>query len=108
MEGEKFYIYLVDDAVPFCVKTPRTIPFTYRDKLKVELDMLLEQEIVAPVTQVTECCAPIVVAPKNGTDWIQMCVDLFHLNKYVQQARYQSPTAAKAIADIAAKEANYK
>ena len=27
MEGEQFYITLAEDAVPFCVKTPRTIPF---------------------------------------------------------------------------------
>ena len=39
MEGEKFHIYLVDDAVPFCVKTPRAIPFAYRNKLKAELDI---------------------------------------------------------------------
>ena len=107
MEGEKFHIYLVDEAVPFCVKTPRTIPFAYRDKLKAEIDMLLEQGIIAPVTQVTEWCTPIVVAPKKGTDGICMYVDLSRLNKYVQQERYQSPTPAETIADIAAKEAKY-
>ena len=69
--------------------------------------MLLEQGIIAPVTQVTEWCAPIVVAPKKGTDRIQMCVDLSRLNKYVQQERYQSPTPAKAIAEIATEEAKY-
>ena len=42
IEGEKFHICLVDDAVPFHVKTPRTIPFAYRDKLKAVLDKLLE------------------------------------------------------------------
>ena len=73
MEGEKFHIYLVDNAVPFCVKTPRTIPFAYRDKLKAELDVFLEQGIIAPVTQVTEWCTYIVVAPKNGTCRQDVC-----------------------------------
>ena len=27
-------------------------------------------------------CAPIVVAPKKGTDNIRMCIDLSHLNQY--------------------------
>ena len=27
MEGDKFYIALTEDAVPFCVKTPRAVPF---------------------------------------------------------------------------------
>ena len=54
MEGEKFHISLVEGAVPFCVKTPRSIPFAYREKLKAELQPLQDQGIIAPVTQVTE------------------------------------------------------
>ena len=34
-----------------------------------------------------------------------MCVDLSHLNRYVIRERYQSPTPAQAVADIAASEA---
>ena len=37
MEGETFHISLCPGAIPFCVKTPRAIPFAYRDKLKAEL-----------------------------------------------------------------------
>ena len=107
MDGEKFSISLQEDAVPFCVKTPRSIPFAYRDKLKTELDLLQEQGIITPVTQATEWCAPIVVAPKKGSDKIRMCVDLSHLNRYVWRERYQSPTPAEAVADITADEAKY-
>ena len=105
MEGEQFHISLTDNATPFCVNTPRSIPFTYRDKLKSELDLLQSQGIIAPVTEVTEWCAPIVVAPKKGTDRIRMCVDLSRLNRYVRRERYQSCTPAQAVADIAASEA---
>ena len=88
------------------VSTPRSIPSVYQDKLKAELDLLQDQGIIAPITQVTEWCAPIVVAPKKGTDKIRMCVDLSRLNKYVRRERYQSPTPAEAVADITA-EAKY-
>ena len=99
MEGEYFHIALMDDAKPFCVRTPRTIPFC--DKLKAELDLLQEQNIIAPVTEPTDWCAPIVVTPKKGTEKIRMCVDLSHLNKYVKRARYQCSTPAEAVeADI--------
>ena len=54
MEGEKFHISLVDDTVPFCIKAPRSIPFAYRDKLKVEIEIFQEQGIIAPMMQVTE------------------------------------------------------
>jgi len=40
MKGEHFYISSTGDAKPFCVNTPRSIPFAYRDKLKAELELL--------------------------------------------------------------------
>ena len=105
MEGEQFHIALIDEAKPFCVKTPRTIPYAYREKLKAELQSLEEQGIITPVSYPTEWCAPIVVAPKKGTDDIRMCVDLSHLNRYVKRERYQSPSPAQTVADIAAENA---
>ena len=105
MEGENFHISLRSNAKPFCVKTPRSIPFAYRDKLKSELDLLQEQGIIAPITEPTEWCAPIVITPKKDSDSIRMCVDLSHLNKYVKRERYQSATPAQAVADIAADSA---
>ena len=101
MDGEKFHIALTDDAQPSCVRTPRAIPFAFRDKLKAELDLLQQQGIIAPVTEPTDWCAPIVVTPKKGTDKI-MCVDLSCLNRFVKRERYQSATPAQAVADIAA------
>ena len=105
MEGEYFHIVLTDDAKPFCVQTPRTISHAYSDKLQAELDLLQEQNVIAPVTEPTEWCAPIVVTPKKRTDKIRMCVDLSHLNKYMKQERYQCSTPAEAVADIATSNA---
>ena len=105
MDGEKFHITLTEGAKPFCIKTPRTVPFAYRDKLKAELEILETQGIIAPVTYPTEWCAPIVVTPKKDSDNIRMCVDLSHLNKYVKRERYQSPTPSQAVADIATENA---
>ena len=95
MEGELFHIALTEDAKPFYVHTPRTIPYSFGDKLKAELQLLQVQNIIAPVTEPTEWCAPIVVAPKKGTDKIRTCVDLSPLNKYVRRERYQCPTPHK-------------
>jgi len=36
MGGEEFHISPTAEAKPFCVNTPRSIPFAYRDKLKAE------------------------------------------------------------------------
>lgn len=105
MEGEKFHIALTDNAKPFCVNTPRAIPFACRDKLKAELDLLQQQGIIAPVTEPTAWCAPIMVTPKKDTEDIRMCVDLSRLNKYVRRERYQSATLSQAVADITANNA---
>lgn len=105
MDGEEFHITLSEGVKPFCIKTSRTVPFTYRDKLKVKLETLETQGIIAPVTYLTEWCAPIVVTAKKDSDNIRMCVDLSHLNKYVKCERYQSLTPIQAVADIATENA---
>ena len=65
MKGELFKINLRDDAKPFCISAPRSIPYAYRDKVKKELDSLKSQGIIEPVTCPTEWCAPIVISPKK-------------------------------------------
>jgi len=63
MQGEEFHIAIAETAKPFCVHTPRTIPFAYRDKLQDELNILESQNIITPVTEATTWRAPIVVIP---------------------------------------------
>ena len=107
MEGEQSHIHLTDNAKPFRVSTPRTIPFAYHEKLKTELELLQKQNIIAPITEATESFAPIVVTPKKNSDSIHMCVDLSHLNRYVKHELYQSATPAEAVADISTTKAKF-
>ena len=107
MPGEMFHIALKDNARPFCVNTPRTVPFAYKEKLRKEIDLLVTQGIIQAVTEPTEWCVPIVVAPKKNSDKIRMCVDLSELNKYVRRERYPSVTPAEAVADISQSKARF-
>ena len=107
MPGEQFHISLTKEVKPFCVTAPRTIPFTYRDKLQQEIDLLVAQNIITSVMEPTEWCASIVVAPKKGTDRIRMCVDLSKLNKLVRRECYPSTTPQDAVADIQQSSAKY-
>ena len=100
MDGEKFRINLTDNATPFCVSAPRTIPYAYRDKVKLELETLQNHGIIEPVTEPTDWCAPIVVAPKKNSDNIRLCVDFSKLNKLVKRELYSSNTPSDAVADI--------
>ena len=87
MDSKQFHIFFLEEAMPFCICTPRSIPFAYRDKLIAKLQPLQDQNIIAPVTEPTAWCAAIVATPKKKTDKIRPCVDLSHFNKYVQRER---------------------
>ena len=100
MKGERFKIHLKEEAKPFCVTAPRTIPYAYRDKVQQELHTLESQGIIQPVTEPTEWCAPIVVAPKRDCDNVRICIDFSKLNKFVKREFYSSGTPMDAIADI--------
>ena len=104
MEGELLSYSLSRGCKTFCVQTPWTILYAFQDKLKAELQ-LQEQNMIAMVNKPTEWCFPIVVALKKGTDKIRLSVDLTHLNNYIRCERYQCPTPAQAVADIAAENA---
>ena len=49
MDDEKFRTQLNDNAKPFCVGAPRTIPYAYRDEVKLEFDALQSQDIIESV-----------------------------------------------------------
>lgn len=80
MTVEGLHIHLTQDAKPLCVNTQHTIPFAYGDKLKAELELFQQQNIVAPITEAREWCVPIVVTPKKNAGNICMYIDLLHLN----------------------------
>lgn len=107
MSGEKFQIVLKKEAIPFSVKTPRRLALPLHEKLKKELDALEEQRIICKVTDPTQWCAPIVVAPKKNSDQIRLCIDFRELNKYVMRPRYQSPTPLEVVASTNVSKAKW-
>ena len=94
LEGE-YHIQLKEDAVPV-QHAPCRVPVALRDRLRNTLDEMVQQDIVAPVTQPTPWISSVVVVPKkNGT--LRVCLDLKDLNKAIEREHYLLPT----IEDIA-------
>ena len=111
MKGEQFNIVLKENAVPCCVSKARPIPIAYQQVLRNELDELLREGIITPVTEATEWGNPTVVEPKrdrNGQNngKIRLCVDFRHLNKYCVRERYQSPSVLEVVQNIQADHAS--
>ena len=72
------------DAIPFCLYNPRKIPHPLIAKVKSQIETMLQQGVISPVTAPTKWCAGIVpVLKPNGS--VRICVDLTHLNKAVQR-----------------------
>ena len=58
-----------------------------------------KQDIIRPVTEPTEWCAPIVVVPKpNGK--IRLCVDFTKLNGNVLRENFPLPTTDQLLAQL--------
>ena len=66
MKGEQFKIVLQENVTPCCVTKARKIPIAYKKTLQDELDDLLNEGIISPVTQPTEWVSPIVVEQKKN------------------------------------------
>ena len=61
MDGPPMDIQLQPGAEPSCVRSARTIPFAYRDQVKSQLDGMLDDGIIEPVTEPSEWCHPLVL-----------------------------------------------
>ena len=83
MPGEKFKIELESNAKPCKISYARHIPMACKAKLKAELDELVENGIIAPVSKPTSWCSPIVTTKKKNSEKVRLCVDFRQLNRSV-------------------------
>lgn len=94
-----YEIRLKENAKPFSIATPRRLPLPLKDKVEEELKCLQKQNIIRPVTNPTEWCAPIVVVPKSA-DKIRLCVDFTKLNESVKRENFPLPTTDQLLAQL--------
>lgn len=91
MKIEPVRIKLREDAKPTCVPVSRHILFPLMDKVKQELERMVQMEVIEEVKEPTEWCSPIVpVLNKDGT--MRICVDFKKLNMTVCREHYMLPT----------------
>ena len=90
MKTEPVKIVLRDDAVPYCQPTARRIPFPILKAVKAELDRMVKNGIIKPVTEPTDWCSAMVPVMKK-TEEVRVCVDLKKLNKAVKREHFQLP-----------------
>ena len=96
----EYDIKLQPEHTPYAITIPRRVPVPLRKKVKQELDRMETQGVISKITQPTEWCAGMVVAPKlNGN--VRICVDLTRLNNSVRRERHPLPSVDQVLAQLA-------
>ena len=100
LKGEPVRIRLKPDAQPYNLATPRRISAPLLNPLKKELERMMENGIISPITEPTAWCSPIVVVMKpNGK--LRICVDYKKLNHSVMRELFIMPTVDEISAQLA-------
>ena len=89
LEGEHI-IHTNPDISPV-VHPPRKLPISIHDTVKKELDAMVENKVIAPVTEPTQWISSMVVVQKRNTK-IRICLDPRDLNRAIMHSHYPLPT----------------
>lgn len=84
-----YHMTLKDDAVPTVAST-RQVPLSIRKELMQELDRLVQDNILEPVSEPTDWVHPIVIV-KKPSGGLRICIDPWPLNKYLKRKHYILP-----------------
>jgi hypothetical protein len=103
LKTEPVPIKMKENASPYCVTTAHRVRFPLKQKVKDELDRMLNDGIIREQTAPTDWCAPMVpVVKPNGK--IRITVDFRRLNESVKRPHCMLPN----LDDIAPKLAGSK
>lgn len=89
LEGE--YHIRLDSQIDPVQHAPRKVPVALREQLRKTLEELVQQDILAPVTQPTEWISSMVIVPKKDGK-LRVCLDPKDLNRAIQREHYPLPT----------------
>ena len=72
---ESYEIKLKQDAQPFALFTPRSVPLPLRKKVEEELARMESLDVISRVDEPTQWCAAMVAVPKRNSETVCICVD---------------------------------
>ena len=88
---EGTYRIKIEPTVSPVVHPPGKIPFTQRERLKEELDLMEKLGVIRKAEEPTEWVSSLVVVEKpNGK--VRLCLDPRDLNKAIQREYYHMQT----------------
>ena len=97
---EPVTLKLKDGYDPYHVSAPRKVPVPLQEAVSREIQWMLDHDIIRPVKEPTEWCAPITLPiKKNGK--LRVCVDLRQLNRHLLRPKFPLPTLEDIMSSLA-------
>ena len=93
-----YRIELTPDAIPVR-HAQRIVPEATKPKIKKELDDLVKNGIIRPVTEPTDWVNSLVCADKPDGS-IRLCLDPKDLNQYIKRPLHYTPTIDDVLPDL--------
>ncbi len=88
----------LDPNVTPVIRAPRRIPIAMQEKVKEELEAMVEQEVITPVSEPTDWVSSMVVAKKKNSDKVRICIDPKDLNNAIKRQHYPMRTVEEITA----------
>ncbi|KAJ8881912.1 hypothetical protein PR048_018398 [Dryococelus australis] len=82
LKGFAYDIDLIDQP-NLHIYPPTRVPYSIRDKVKEELDSMVQNYIIEPITEPTPAVSPMVVVHKNGK--VKISIDPSDINKNLKR-----------------------
>ena len=80
----------IDHSVQSCVQKPKRLPFLLKKQVENEIQKLLEQDFIEPVTSSPKWVSPLVFVLKKNGD-VRFCADTCNANTSIIRNYYPIP-----------------
>ena len=89
------YHIQIDENVKPVQHAPRRIPVAIREELKMKIDKMVKDGILAKVTEPTDWISSLAVVKKPSK--LRICIDPKDLNRAIKCPNYQMPTIEEVL-----------
>ena len=93
----KYCIKVKNDVNPV-IHPPRKVPLALKEKLKLELEKMTKEGIIAPVEEATDWVSSLVLVDKPNK--LRICMDSRDLNNAIKRPHHPLPVIEDVISDL--------
>ena len=99
---ENEVVLKLDENIKPVIDLPRKFPIALLDKVKLELNKMLKDNIIVKEDAATDWVSSLVIV--NKSDKIRLCIDPRNLNKALKREIYPLPTIEEVATKLAGSE----